>query len=488
MPDIELYFSDIFNVPPDIIEEYGAFNVSLITDLPLFIDPFLLFNSPKDEYQELHNQMITYLKFLRDKSSGGELHPGLLSSWYRFSEVKQNWLGFCESGNTGRGLGIKFAGALNKNLHALFRDFGGETVTKGSHLEKLCLIEKGVGKDTISDFTTNLTKEYLLKYTEAFAKEHIADHLRKKRAVNKVRFNYTTETWEHGVFDLPFYQNDYVLLTPKDILTKDDVWINKRGLYDEFYQIPDAIGNAELREQINNYFTSLLPKVPKKEDVESAINKVALKYPEIIDYYIKHKEENGDKAVDKSSLKVFESKNLYIRQFGELIYSLNQQTDFYKCAGNTADEACQRIEFLKNVIENKGGYKIFYYKGKPIRKEEDVQILYRLTWFATPSDVSREVNDGRGPVDFKISRGSKDKTLVEFKLASNPQIKRNLEKQLEIYQKASDAQVGYKVIFYFTALERAKVDRILRELQLTGHPNVILIDARADNKPSGSKA
>ena len=44
----QIYFSDAFEVSPQILEEYGAFDVSLLNDLPLFIDPFLLFNSKKD--------------------------------------------------------------------------------------------------------------------------------------------------------------------------------------------------------------------------------------------------------------------------------------------------------------------------------------------------------------------------------------------------------------------------------------------------------
>lgn len=91
------------------------------------------------------------------------------------------------------------------------------------------------------------------------------------------------------------------------------------------------------------------------------------------------------------------------------------------------------------MIENKGGHRIFYVKGVPIQRESDLHILYRLTWFATDSDVSREVNDGRGPADFKTSRGAKDKTIIEFKLAKNTQLERNLAKQAEIYEKASDA-------------------------------------------------
>jgi len=44
---MKVYFSDFFDVNPDVIEKYGALNISLINDFPLFIDPFLLFNSNK---------------------------------------------------------------------------------------------------------------------------------------------------------------------------------------------------------------------------------------------------------------------------------------------------------------------------------------------------------------------------------------------------------------------------------------------------------
>ena len=166
---MEIYFSDVFDISPNDLENYGAFNVSLINDLPLFIDPFLLFNSSKPEYQELHNQIIKYLRFLKTCSENGQIHEGLLRSWFTFAEVKQNWFGYSLVGNDGAGLGIDFARALNKNLHTIFTDFGEEQITKGSHLEKLCLIKDGVGRDNISDFTTNLTKEYLLNYTQEFA-------------------------------------------------------------------------------------------------------------------------------------------------------------------------------------------------------------------------------------------------------------------------------------------------------------------------------
>jgi hypothetical protein len=75
-----------------------------------------------------------------------------------------------------------------------------------------------------------------------------------------------------------------------------------------------------------------------------------------------------------------------------------------------------------------------------------------------------------------------------MKLASNTKLERNLEKQLPIYQAASDAKGGIKVIIFFSASEELKVELTLKKLGILGHKDVVLIDARNDNKPSGSKA
>jgi len=488
---MNIYFSDYFDVSEDIIDEYGAFNISLITDLPLFIDPFLLFNSNKPEYQILHDDMIRYLRFLRTKSEQGGITPALIKAWYCFAEVKQNWLGFCESGNTGRGLGRTFARALDANMVHLFSNFGNEKVTQSSHLEKLCLIRSGVGRDMISDFTTNLTKDFLLTYTEKFARQSISESFIQSFCVNRAYFSYETERWMPKTYDLPVCNGDFIILTPRDILTKDDTWINHSDMYERFRDIPDAVDNDQLRAEINNYFYSIIPKErePTKDDYDRAISSTLKRFPQIIDYYIRMKEQTGEQAVANSNLKVIESELLYIKQFGNLAHLLNKETPFYELTENTIKETREKIMFFKDVVENKGGHRIFYGSdGQPIRREKDIHIMFRLVWHGTPSDISREVNDGRGPADFKISRGSQDKTLIEFKLACNTQLKRNLYKQLDIYKKASDAEAGFKVIIYFSESELVRVEGILRELDMENDENVILVDARSDNKPSASKA
>jgi hypothetical protein len=46
-------------------------------------------------------------------------------------------------------------------------------------------------------------------------------------------------------------------------------------------------------------------------------------------------------------------------------------------SATTIASTIHRLEHLKDVIENKGGYRIFYYDGKPLRRETDLQILYK---------------------------------------------------------------------------------------------------------------
>jgi hypothetical protein len=490
---MDLYFADAFKVKTTALDRHGAFNISLVADLPLFVDPFLIFNSRRPRYRKLHREIVKYLRFLHSKARTTTLTPGLISSWYRFPEIKENWLGFSKTGNDGRGLGPKFATALHNNLGILFHGLTDVRITKGVHLEKLCLVSDRVGRDNISDFTTNLIHRFLCEYTSEFAKQYIDKSLRCRISVSKVRFNYTTETWQSGIFEVPIWKGEHVLLTPKDLLTKDDTWINKTDLYEDFDRIPDSIANDQLRQQIHNYFTKLLPKPKKKRRIKKeerlrAIVDTLRQFPELIDYYIKNKEERGSEAEKVSDQHVQSSEQLYVRQAAQLVDFLASNTQFYSTEGNAYEAAHRRAVFLKDAIENKGCHRIFYVKGKPIERESDLQILYRLTWYGTAMDVTREANDGRGPADFKISKGARNKSLVEMKLASNSQLERNLKNQAAVYEKASDAKRTVKIILYFSAAERKRVETVLKRLKLDTDDSVVLVDARSDNKASGSKA
>jgi hypothetical protein len=480
---MKVYFTDFFNVSSDTLEGYDAFNISLINDLPLFIDPFLLFGSKSPEYQELHKSILSYLIFLKEKSEIGINQLSQVKSWYLFPEVKQNWFGYSKVGNVGSGLGQKFGFSMSSSMHIVFDGLGEKQITQSSHLEQAGLFEIGVGRDNISDFTTNLIKDFLLTYTEKFAINNIAPELLKRVKVDKVYFDYELERWMPKEFTLPYIFNDFVILTPRDILTKDENWINSQDLRGDFTQICNSIPNDQLRNEIFNYFQLKLPKLPKnkrntQKEISRATQETIKRYPEIIKWYIKQKEENKEEAKNISKQKVAEVKTLFVTQISELIEKLTDNSDFYNIkAESSYEEALKRVNYLKDVIENNDGYRLFYIDQQPIKREEDLQIIYRLTWYASNYDVNREPNNGRGPVDYAVSKGSTDKTLIEFKLASNSKLKQNLEKQVAIYENANNTRDSIKVILFFDNGEFRKVTKVLKELKLENKPNIILIDA-----------
>lgn len=490
MSDIKIYFSDFFDVEESIIDDYGAVNISLINDLPLFIDPFLLFNSNDEQFQAIHREMINYLLFLQNEA---KRHPtlsiGMRKAWFSFPEVKQTWLGFSLSGNSGRGMGGDFAKGLYEGLNSVFKDFDKITVTKGLHMEKLCLISPRVGRDKISDFTTSFVKRYLLEYTEKFARTYLSADKCRMFNVSKAYFNWETHTWASKLCYLPFHKNDYVLLTPKSILTRDDTFINRIDMIRNLQQIAPSIPDQALRFQLDSYFRGVLQK--KKKEMSQAekdhyAEALVRMYPEIMDYYIRYKEDNEADATSVSKEKVKEVRQIFNNQIVKLVTMLASSTDFYNTIPDAYEEALKRVQFLKHVIEDQDGYRLFYYQGKPIKREADLQVIFRLVWFGSALDINREVNNGRGPVDYKISYGVNNATLVEFKLASNTKLKQNLAKQVDVYKAASDTDRAIKVILYFSKEEEQKLFGVLSELHLAGSDDIVLIDARNDNKPSAS--
>lgn len=263
-----VYFSEIFGVDENVLDDYGAINISLINDIPLFIDPFLLYASDKPEYRALHENILDYLVFLRKKADEGNITIEKIKRWYRFPEVRQNWLGYSETGNGGSGLGVDFGKSMTRSICRIFHDLRNESITETSHLEKLCLFKTGVGRDNISDFTCNLIKEYLLQYTETFAHQYLRPEQCKSVSVLKVKFDYRLETWMPRTYYLPFFNNDFVLLTPKDILTKDENWINLDDMCRRFLDVTTSLPNVELRDQINDVYSRAIPERATQKEMK----------------------------------------------------------------------------------------------------------------------------------------------------------------------------------------------------------------------------
>ena len=83
------------------------------------------------------------------------------------------------------------------------------------------------------------------------------------------------------------------------------------------------------------------PRVPGKPVGELATIR---EYPELIDFYIKIKEESGDQAKRLSIAAVDLSERLYERQFRELPRLLEANSPFYAVGGDTYQDAYQRVQ------------------------------------------------------------------------------------------------------------------------------------------------
>lgn len=480
-----VFFSDRFGVSPATLDAYGAFDISVVSDLPVFIDPFLLFNSSKPTYEALHHEIIEYLRFLRDHADQ-PLTPGRIKSWYTFGEVRQNWLGFAVGGNRGRGLGPHFAVALHDALGDVLVDFGNETLTSSSHVEKLALITTGVGRDTISDLTTNLVKHFLLRYTSEFAVAHLATADRKSVAVPRAAFNYNTETWETRTYELPYTDGDFVLLTPADLLTKDDTWINRTDMLSSFDLLPDVAGNDQLRHDINNYLRGRLTKRTSDRERREIRARAILEFPELIDCYIKLKEDTGDQAVATSRDKVDDTQRLLRDQVQAAAQDIADKTTLFAKPWTSYDEALAAVETFKHYVEHQDGWRVINRGGgKVFANENEVQGFFGLLLQASRFDVNREANNGRGPVDFKISEGL-DKTLIEFKLAKNSALQRNLKKQVAIYEKANKTNSSVTAIICYTGGDLIKTQKVMRVLGLDQPDAKKVVIINASPKKSAS--
>jgi hypothetical protein len=499
-----MFFSEKFRVDTELIKAYGAVDISLVCDIPLFIDPMLIFNSDKPEYQALHQEIIRYFHFLHTKAKKG-LTAKEINAWFNFSEVPNNWLGYSLEGNKGLALGKKYANFLYKNIEFVLDT---HDISKGQHIEKAMLLDEGSGKDKISDLTVNLIKRFLCEYTESFAKEYLAPNLCKILPVEKAYFNYNTESFVSREYILPYVYSEkgeieYVLLTPYDILREDEPSINKDDFYNSHERIRAAIENDTLRAYVNNYIGQAVQlyeenqkrnhRAIKEKSIQKiekgAFRDIVRDYPELYDYYIKLREADTDEIrlqciqeLNKQLEKLLlASKNL-ISIFKQNGYSIEETL-------SAREEAKKRLVFFKHIIEDCDGYKNLYVKGEQIAKENDLQRLFRFVWYGTNYKLDAEPNNGRGQADFIVSMGKQNQNIIEFKLASNSTLD-HVFTQVKIYEAANCTDGSLIAIFYFSEVEYLTARQVVIN---AGYEKMIdeaiyLIDCRNDNKASASIA
>lgn len=454
------FFSDFFNVNKGVMKKYDAFDISLISDTPAFIDPFLLYSSKKEAYKIVHENMIEYIKFLCKKANDAKTDSNVLEKYYYFKEPKQNWLGYVAYGNSGYGLKNKFAEELCINASNYIENFGNETITSSSHMEKLCLFNEGHGLDNVSDFTTCLIMPFLLEYTEKFSKKYLDDKYCQKRLIKRAYFDFDKEEWQEREYYLPIFNDDYILLVPEDILVKGENFISRKNFIEDLRYSRISIDDITFRDHINEYIAEIINGEFTAQQLNDRINSLIRKYPQIIDYYIKSKENNSNEAIENNEKLIREFDIIFNRNCNALINLLRIKTDFYNLKDiDKTSVILKRISHLKDAIENLGGNQYLYINNKGIDTKL-LEIVFNRIWFAgKPKDNNKRY------VEYTL----------EFKTVFNSPVGNVLTNRYVNNNKKN--KVRMLCYIYFNDREHEIVTQNINKYGLSKNENLIIINA-----------
>jgi hypothetical protein len=157
--------TDHFDLP--IAQAECDFAIPLLDeDLPLYVDPFLLWKSPSLQDSALHGSIVaTFDALVRQfKSGDGNAAADMIVT---LSECAEAGLGSSRS-RRGRRLSREKAEELLHVLAGLPR----VEHTSVRHIEVAQLLVEGIGKDRISDLACSILKSFLIDYTIEQSRKH----------------------------------------------------------------------------------------------------------------------------------------------------------------------------------------------------------------------------------------------------------------------------------------------------------------------------
>lgn len=470
-------FSEVYKIARK--ENDSWFDPILNVDSNLFIDPFLMYSQSVEGFIDCHNEIISIFNkafALIAKVAGNKKSNSWekASSILLFPEPQEFCIGYARDNQTGSGTGRGFANLICEAIC--------ESIEAGlievSHFEEISILREGIGADRISDITANILKHRFASYTNSICKKHGIP-------VREIRY-------DHGVFNeqytrwMPFntalpvnpFTGVPVLLTPSCFL-RDLPTIST----ETFWGYCRENENEQLRTDFNY---DISRRVNKSDIIE-----FAKKRPDIRQKFIvsieKQKADPYNLLKDKNGvIGWYEASQEYCAKL-PLKIEFADEDEFKKVIEYVLSE-------FRNYIENNGGWKLLWNDDLNPKREEASQFLMQgiiKFWCkANNIDISREVNIGRGPVDFKMSQGHEFRALLELKLAKNTKFWNGLNKQLPKYMEAENVSVGYFIAILKKEkdLNRAKkIQSMVDEVnQATGYQiKALFIDATRE-KPSAS--
>lgn len=460
-----IFVSEEFNLD-DKMEEHGVFDSLLDEDSNYFINLVRLKETEVFEFKDSYRKINSYFKNIGmmlkvSKTKNDKMYKTAIKM-FDFPEVNGINLGFSK-GKKGSGFGKKLREQIIRDAKDII-DTGSEQ-PEIFHL--LSLFEDNVGPDRLSDMIARLVYDNIVEYTK---------NINKKLGI--IPSKYDKYKFQDGLVINP-YKKSLILLLPRDIL--HELPIAKD--WDDIDRV--CRENEAIRNEINALVRLEWKKLStgaKKEYIKQNI----FMNPKAVAQVIK--------AYDSVSIEpydIYRNSDYFIEK---IVHKYNKEFPIVIEKNKDSFEASLEIcNHFKDMIENNKGYEVLYVDGKP-RNEKIVQrVLYMTAEYycrANKLDISPESNTGRGPVDFKISRG-KDKTVIEIKLTTNEQTVHGFEFQIEEYAKSEKTD---KKIFMLidNGGPRKRIDDVYKVYQERKSKNenpaeVVLIDAKPRDSASKYK-
>jgi hypothetical protein len=405
-----ILFSKEFGIKKSAMNKIGVFDAVLDADSHFFINikRLQVTNVPEfaDSYAKI-NEYFRQIGLLLKVAKIGDKNYRTAVKKFHFPEVNGINLGFSSS-SRGAGFGSQLRDQIIKDAYEIIQS--GSDQPEIFHLTSL--FEENVGPDRLSDMFARLIHRDIVQYSQRVYK--ILDIVPEK---------YPSHRFLQGL-PLNRYKKAFILLLPKSILHKLPI----ARCWDDIDRV--CAENEAIRKEINDIIGAEWAKM-----ASSAKKKCLLEW-------IFKNPGRLQRVLDSYRTSTVDEFNVY-SNIDYLISFLRNEMAFAEEEQVTSMHASYMIiESYKKWVE--------YHRGSVVLQEvstENGEKTVQRTLHATALmyckehnwDISPEVDSGRGPVDFKISRGN-DKTAIEVKLTSNQQCLHGYITQIEEYAKAEDTE------------------------------------------------
>ena len=249
-------------------------------DIPVGIDPFLLYKSRDSEYRHLHDLLLAAFNKGVDAVRRGE--TARASAIFDFPEVAAIGFGYTQGGKRGSGVGTHMRTLILETLQG-----SPGLLERGvRHVEEMQLLSAGIGPDRVSDIAANVLKRFLIRYTQQQC--HIWDIRTSCQVPVEHIYEHESGTWIDSFENLPISPVDGapILLVPRRIV-RVLPWIN----YEDFVKTEFAAYLAAQRAKAKNASTTRRPTQPKASVVTVTRSDIAL-----VDRYVRSREQQGRQA------------------------------------------------------------------------------------------------------------------------------------------------------------------------------------------------